>query len=340
MTIELVDLLLVAGGLVAGLMVGLTGMGGALLVTPLLVTFGVPASVAVSSDVVAGAVVKPVGSLVHARHGTVHWGLVLWLSVGSVPGVLVGTLLFARVMSGAGGQQMLKTLIGVVLVVALTATLLRGWIGKRVRAKADAATSAGVPADHGGPRAPVRRVATASIGLLVGLMVGMTSVGSGSLIVTSLLLLYPLLRPSVLVGTDLMQAVPMLAAGAIAHVGLGDVDWRLTIALLLGMLPGVWVGARLSSRYDGHQLRRLLLVVLAATSLRLLGAPSILAAAVAFIGLTILAVLFFRERRENADIRTRLAAEASDVVDSSEASEPIPAQAEGSDDATKPIQAG
>jgi len=291
--IEQLDVLLALGGLVAGLMVGLTGMGGAVLVTPLLVLgFGIPASTAVSSDVVAGAVVKPVGATVHGRRGTVHWGLVQWLSVGSIPGVLIGTLLFAKLVDAETGQSTIKTMLGVVLIVALVATLARGRLARRN------AAIQGTPDDDParGPHAPVKRVVTVIVGLVVGILVGTTSVGSGSLIVTSLLLLYPLLRPSVLVGTDLMQAVPMLVTGAIAHMGLGDVDWRLTAALLVGQIPGVWMGARLSSRYDGVLLRWLLMVVLAATSLRLLGVPIIVSAIVAVGGVLVVTVAILRER--------------------------------------------
>jgi uncharacterized membrane protein YfcA len=300
--IEQLDILLALGGLVAGLMVGLTGMGGAVLVTPLLVLgFGIPAATAVSSDVVAGAVVKPVGATVHGRRGTVHWGLVTWLSVGSIPGVLIGTLMFARLVDAETGQGTLKTLLGVVLLVALGATLARGYLARRNAAFAGLSDEL-----HAGPRAPVKRVATILIGFVVGMLVGTTSVGSGSLIVTSLLLLYPLLRPSVLVGTDLMQAVPMLVTGALAHMGLGDVDWRLTAALLVGQIPGVWMGARLSSRYDGVALRWLLMVVLAATSLRLLGVPIIVSAVVAVGGVLVVTALILRERAHARDAATAL----------------------------------
>jgi len=114
--------------------------------------------------------------------------------------------------------------------------------------------------------------------------------------VTSLLLLYPLLRPSVLVGTDLTQAVPMLIAGAIAHAGFGEISIAVVISLLIGQIPGVWIGARMSSRYDGHALRWLLMVVLAATAAKLLGAPSIIAGMIALVGMGVVGVLVVRDR--------------------------------------------
>jgi len=284
------DPALSGGGLLAGLMVGLTGMGGAALVTPMLVLmFNVPAAAAVSSDVVASAVMKPVGSLVHIRHRTVHWGLVLWLSVGSIPGVLVGTWIFSSVSAGPEVEATIRTWIGVVLIVALVAMVARTFVAARAARLAGGMTMVGL-------EAPVRIAPTVILGAVVGLVVGMTSVGSGSLVVTCLLLLYPLLRPSILVGTDLTQAVPMLVAGAIAHAGLGDVNWAVTASLLIGQIPGVWLGARLSSRYDGHALRWLLMVVLLATAMKLLGAPSMLAAGVAIGGVAVIAVIIVRER--------------------------------------------
>ena len=273
------------GGLVAGLMVGLTGMGGAALVTPMLVLlFGVSPTAAVSSDVVASAIMKPVGSIVHIRHRTVHWRLVMWLSIGSVPGVLAGTWLFAKYATGPGMDATIKTWIGIVLLVALVAMVARTFVGAR------ATRIAGVQ-ELLGPTSPVKIAPTVILGLVVGVVVGMTSVGSGSLVVTCLLLLYPLLRPSVLVGTDLTQAVPMLIAGAIAHAGLGTVDWIILASLLIGQIPGVWIGSRMSSRYDGHALKWLLMVLLLAISMRLLGAPSLLAGGVAIGGVTVVVVL-------------------------------------------------
>lgn len=284
------------GGLLAGLMVGLTGMGGAALVTPMLVLwFNIPAAAAVSSDVVASAVMKPVGALVHVRHQTVHWGIVTWLSIGSIPGVLIGTLIFAKVAAGPAMEETIRTWIGIVLLVALVAMLARSFVS----ARAERITG---PAFLVGTDAPVKRVPTLLLGLFVGLLVGTTSVGSGSLVVTVMLLLYPLLRPSVLVGTDLTQAVPMLLAGAIAHAGLGDVNWAVAASLLVGQIPGVWAGARMSSRYDGSALRWLLMVVLGATAMRLLGAPALLAGGVALGGVTVVLVHIVRQRLAKAEV--------------------------------------
>jgi uncharacterized membrane protein YfcA len=290
MSITDIDLALSLGGLIAGLMVGLTGMGGAALVTPMLVLiFGVSPAAAVSSDVVASAIMKPVGAFVHIREKTVHWGLVAWLSAGSIPGVLVGTVIFARVLGTDAAGDTIRAWIGWALLIAVGAMIAKTWISRR----------SGADQPLLGTDMPVRVLPTLITGAVVGVLVGMTSVGSGSLVVTTLLLLYPLLRPSVLVGTDLTQAVPMLVAGAIAHAGFGDISIAVVVSLLIGQIPGVWVGARLSSRYDGRALRYLLMVILAATAMKLLGASTLFAGMIALVGLAIVTVLIVRERRRS-----------------------------------------
>lgn len=286
-----IDVILALGGLFAGLLVGLTGMGGAVIVTPMLVLlFGVPPAAAISSDVVAAAVMKPVGSWVHIRAKTVHWKLVGWISVGSIPGVLIGTWLFSAVLATSDAEALLRTLIGVVLLIALAAMVAKRFVARR------AARTRTITHQMQGTDMPVKVVPTVIVGALVGLLVGLTSVGSGSLVVTALLLLYPLMRPSVLVGTDLTQAVPMLVAGAIAHAGFGEISIAVVVSLLIGQIPGVWIGARMSSRYDGSALRLLLMVVLAATAAKLLGASSLLAGMIGVVGIAIVGAVALTAR--------------------------------------------
>ena len=267
-------------------------MGGAVIVTPMLVLlFGVPPAAAISADLVAGAVVKPVGSWVHIRARTVHWRLVLWISVGSVPGVLLGTWLFTRVRATPNAEATLRTLIGVVVLIAIAAMLAKKWVERR------AARTRQVAHVQQGTDMPIRIPPAVLIGAVVGVVVGLTSVGSGSLVVTALLLAYPLLRPSVVVGTDLTQAVPMLVVGAIAHAGFGEILLPVVLSLLLGQIPGVWIGARMSARYDGSALRWLLMVILAATSAKLLGAPSWAAGVVGVVGAVVVGAVVVTDRR-------------------------------------------
>jgi len=300
-----IDFALALGGLIAGIMVGLTGMGGAALVTPMLVLiFGINPAAAVSSDVVASAIMKPVGAIVHIRAKTVHWGLVAWLSAGSIPGVLLGTLIFAKVLNTDEASETIRTWIGWVLVVALAAMIAKNFVSARAKRLRGEQPMTGT-------KTPVKILPTVILGFIVGAVVGMTSVGSGSLIVTTLLLLYPLIRPSVLVGTDLTQAVPMLIAGAIAHAGFGEISIAVVVSLLIGQIPGVFLGARLSSRYDGHRLRWLLMVVLAATALKLLGAPALLSGIIAITGAAVVIGLIIRERVKSKKHETVLETIAS-----------------------------
>jgi uncharacterized membrane protein YfcA len=263
-----IDPFLSLGGLFAGIVVGLTGLGGAAIVTPmLLLLFNIPAPVAVSTDVVSAAVMKPVGAGVHIKRRTPYYPVVLWLSLGSVPGVLLGTWLFSVLVGEEGGDTALRRLIGVVLLVAVVVTLLR----LRLRKYTDSHGDQALTFSRG-------KLALASaVGLLVGTLVGLTSVGSGTLIAASLMILFPAMLPSRLVGTDLVQAVPMLVVGAIAHAGLGEIDPTVLFSLLLGQIPGVFIGARISSRYNGQELRWLLLVLVGSAGLALLGAPTWLA---------------------------------------------------------------
>ncbi len=289
----MIDPFLTLGGLFAGTVVGLTGLGGAAIVTPmLLLLFNVPAPVAVSTDVVSAAVMKPVGAGVHIKRKTPYYPVVLWLTMGSVPGVLLGTWLFALLVADAEqGDEILKRLIGVVLLTAVAITVIR----MRLRKYAD------VHADRALEFSRGRLAIAASVGLVVGTLVGLTSVGSGTLIAASLLILFPAMLPSRLVGTDLVQAVPMLIVGALAHWGLGDVDLTVLLSLMLGQIPGVFIGARVSSRYNGQELRWLLLVLVGAGGLALLGAPTWVATTVTVVGVVGLGVPIlaraFRARR-------------------------------------------
>jgi uncharacterized membrane protein YfcA len=283
------SLTLVVAGLVIGVVVGMTGMGGGALMTPVLVLFfGIPPLAAVSSDLVVSAVMKPVGGFVHLRRGTVDLRLVGWLCVGSVPAAFCGVLVSRSLGSGAGVQEWTRIALGVALLLAATGLIVRSYqsLVARTRRAAQRAADAPAPAEEvpvTGVR--VRRTATVLVGALGGLVVGMTSVGSGSLIIIALLALYPRLSAAGLVGTDLVQAVPLVASAAIGHLLFGDFQLDLTASLLVGCLPGVYLGARLSSRAPGGVVRRALTLVLLASGLKLLGLPD--PAMVAVLGVVV-----------------------------------------------------
>jgi uncharacterized protein len=263
------DPALAAVGLVTGLVVGLTGMGGGALLTPVLVFFfGVSPLTAVSSDVVASLFMKPIGGLVHLRHGTVHVRIVGWLCLGSIPGGFSGVLLLRLIDDGAVLQEVLLLALGAVLVLASLAMVAKAYLKLRERDRRQALAERGLT----GVRA--RPLPTVLVGIGGGLVVGMTSVGAGSLMIVCLLLLYPAIRVRQLVGTDLVQAVPLVASASLGHLFFGDFSFGLTSSILIGAIPGVWLGARVSSRSAGGLVRRVLTVVLMASGAKLLGAPT------------------------------------------------------------------
>lgn len=265
----MLDLSVTIAGLLVGFVVGLTGMGGGALMTPVLVLlFGIDPLTAVSSDIVASMVMKPVGGAVHWKRGTVHRRLVLWLMLGSIPSAFVGVMLLRSFGNGAALQSLVKHALGTALLVVVAGLVLRPLL-QRNRVK------------DGGASLDVRPLPTLLIGILGGLVVGVTSVGSGSLMIIMLLLLYPRIRLSELVGTDLVQAIPLVASAALGHLLFGDFKLALTGSILLGSIPGVFIGALLSSRAPDYVIRPALVVVLLASGLKLLGVPTSLVSAIA-----------------------------------------------------------
>lgn len=258
-------LFLTLTGVGVGFMVGLTGIGGGALMTPILVlVFGVDPLTAVSSDLVASLVMKPVGSAVHLKRGAVHRRLVLWLSIGSVPAAFSGVLILRALGDGAEVQSTLKHVLGVALLLAVGGIALKARVSRR--------NAGGPPRLDAHP--PVRIAATLAVGVFGGLMVGLTSVGSGSLMIVALMLLYPSLETRALVGTDLVQAIPLVGSAAFGHLLFGDVEFGLAGALLLGALPGVYLGARISSRASSPLVRPALVVLLILSASKLLGADN------------------------------------------------------------------
>ena len=268
-----VDLGVALAGLIVGFTVGLTGMGGGALMTPILVLlFKIQPLAAVSSDLVAAVIMKPVGGGVHVRRGTVNWSLVRWLAVGSVPAAFLGVFVLKTLGNGDRVQSRLKVLLGAVLLMAAGSMVVKGVLQMRRERRHEAEVEAGRP---GGPGPfQLKPIPTLAIGMVGGLIVGMTSVGSGSLIIIALILLYPMLSMRQLVGTDLVQAIPLVASAALAHILFGDFQLSLTASVLLGSIPGVYLGARVSSRTRDSVIRPALVVVLVASALKLLSVPT------------------------------------------------------------------
>jgi uncharacterized membrane protein YfcA len=257
-----IDPYIVLGSAVVGLLVGMTGAGGGALMTPMLILlFGVSPSTAISSDLVAAVVMRPVGALVHVQKGTVNMRLVGWMVLGSVPAAFLGAYLLHLMGHAKSAQSQIEMALGAALLLGAAAMIVRyalDWRRGHVRQ--------GVV--HG---VTVRPVATAVIGAIGGLIVGITSVGSGSLMIVLLLFLYPAIGTSQLVGTDLTQAVPLTLAAALGALAFGHVELAVTASLILGSVPAVFVGSLLSSRAPDKYIRPVITFVIFASGLKYAG---------------------------------------------------------------------
>src|ERR1700722_17774372 len=255
----------VLGSAVVGLLVGLTGAGRGALMTPMLILlFNVKPAAAISSDLVAAVVMRPVGSLVHMRRGTVNYQLVGWMCAGSVPMAFLGSYLLRLLGGGSAQQQKVEYALGAALLAGTAAMGVRSWLDPRDGRSGQARTQA-IDAVR------VRPAATVAIGAAGGLVVGMTSVGSGSLMIVLLLFTYPALGAGRLVGTDLTQAVPLTAAAALGALLFGHVQFGLTTAVIIGSVPAVLVGSLLSSRAPDRYIRPVITFVIFASGLKYAG---------------------------------------------------------------------
>jgi len=252
----------VLGSAVVGLLVGLTGAGGGALMTPMLILlFNVKPSAAISSDLVAAVVMRPAGALVHLQKGTVNLRLVGWMCLGSVPMAFLGAYLLHVLGGGSAQQQNVETALGAALLAGTAAMVLRYVLDWRSGQQRTGSVA----------RVRTRPLPTILIGVAGGLIVGMTSVGSGSLMIVLLLFAYPALAASQLVGTDLAQAVPLTAAAALGALAFGHVQFGLTFAVVLGSVPAVLIGSLLSSRAPDRYIRPVITVVIFASGLKYAG---------------------------------------------------------------------
>lgn len=244
-----------------GIVVGMTGMGGGALMTPALIFLGIPPTTAVANDLVAAAVNKSTGAIVHWRAGSAHLKLTACLIVGSVPTAFAGAFIIEHVGSGPDQQKFVKTAIGITLIIAAAAYAFRALVRMR-------RSIAGheVESDH----VEIRVVPTVILGACGGLIVGVTSVGSGSIIMVLLMVMYPMLAPVKLVGTDLVQAVPLVASAALSHILVSGVDWNILLPLIAGGTPGTFLGARLAGVVSQSMVRRALVIVLMLTGTAML----------------------------------------------------------------------
>ena len=252
---------ILAAGFFVGVVVGLTGMGGGALMTPALIFLGVgDAATVVTADLTAAAVYKTGGAIVHKREGSPNMKLAGWLMIGSIPMALLGPHLVAWVVDPADIDTTLKLCIGFALLLAAATYALRLYLNLlRVRG-----------GHHPDENPRIRPVPTILVGALGGLLVGITSVGSGSVIMIALLMLYPGLSAVKLVGTDLVQAVPLVLAAAVSNIALHGLDWTILIPLVIGSVPGTLIGSAIAPRVPQSFIRRGIVVVLTMSGVALL----------------------------------------------------------------------
>jgi uncharacterized protein len=292
-----IDPYIVLGSAVVGFLVGLTGAGGGALMTPMLILlFGVTPSAAISSDLVAAVVMRPIGAGVHLRRRTVNRGLVGWMVLGSVPMAFVGAYLLHVIGHTKASQQKVEVILGAALLVGAAAMVLRYVLDKRSGSSRTALVNEVVP----------RPLPTVAIGMIGGLIVGLTSVGSGSLMIVMLLFLYPMIGASQLVGTDLTQAVPLTLAAALGALAFGHVEFGVTASLIIGSVPAVFVGSLVSSSAPDRYIRPAITFVIAASGLKYVGLGT------TALGWTLCGILFAAGAIWLAYIRPRSGAEALD----------------------------
>jgi uncharacterized membrane protein YfcA len=245
--------MIVAGGFGVGFLVGMTGVGAGSLMTPFLITHvGVQPALAVGTDLLFASITKASAAAPHHSFGHVNWRIVRWLAAGSVPGAIAMLALIEWLEPDlATMAHVIKTALMLALVLSALAIVFYPFI---VRAR--------TTEDSAGMHHPVRPVPTLLLGLVLGSIVTLTSVGAGAIGVVVLTLLYPALRPRHLIGTDIVHAVPLTLVSGLGHLGMGNTNFTLLGLLLVGSLPGIALGSRLTGRLPDWFLRTALAVIL------------------------------------------------------------------------------
>ncbi|HEX4011525.1 MAG TPA: sulfite exporter TauE/SafE family protein [Solirubrobacteraceae bacterium] len=257
-----IDPYIVLGSAIIGLLVGMTGAGGGALMTPMLILlFSVKPSTAISSDLVAAVVMRPFGAAVHARAGTVNYRLVGWMVLGSVPAAFLGAYLLHLLGNANSAETTIQELLGAALLIGAAAMALRFGLDRRAGQHRTAYVSQVTP----------RPLLTVAVGVVGGVIVGMTSVGSGSLMIVALLFIYPRLGANQLVGTDLVQAVPLTLAAALGALAFGHVELSVTGSLIIGSVPAVLIGSLLSSTVPDRYVRPAIAFAIFASGLKYVG---------------------------------------------------------------------
>jgi uncharacterized membrane protein YfcA len=253
---------IVLGSAVVGFLVGMTGAGGGALMTPMLILlFGIKPSTAISSDLVAAVVMRPVGAAVHIAQKTVNFRLVGFMVLGSVPAAFAGAYILHLMGSSSSAQKNVEIALGAALLLGAAAMVLRYLLDRRTGQRRQGMVHELV----------VHPLPTVAIGVVGGFVVGLTSVGSGSLMIVLLLFLYPMLGANQLVGTDLTQAVPLTLAAALGALAFGHVEFAVSASIIIGSVPAVLVGSFISSRAPDRYIRPVITFVIFASGLKYVG---------------------------------------------------------------------
>jgi uncharacterized membrane protein YfcA len=253
------DWLAVVSGFGVGAIVGMTGVGGGSLMTPLLISvFKLNPAVAIGTDLWFAAITKTSGSIAHHRHGQVDYRITGLLLLGSIPGAIATIALMHYTGVTKGWASALTFSLGIALLLtALTVAYKQAWHRVALRLQR------WLP-EHRKP------ALTVLAGLILGVLVSLSSIGAGAIGATLILFLYPQLETRRLVGTDIAHAVPLTLVAGIGHATLGHVDWGLLAALLLGSIPGIWIGAQLTRKMPDRLVRALLCVSLVTAGLKVI----------------------------------------------------------------------
>ncbi len=238
-------------GFVVGLLVGLTGVGGGSLMTPiLLIFFNVKAAVAVGTDLLYASITKSVGIFAHGKLGNIDWKIVRLLAYGSIPASII-TVLYLRELDIASDLAVssIKFWLGIALLLTSLSVLFRNQLAKLSK------TGHWINPQY-------TPYLTIILGLILGFLVTLTSVGAGALGVTALLILYPKIPITRIIGTDVAHAAPLTLVAGLGHASLGTVDYSLLGTLLIGSIPGIWIGSHLSAKVAEHWVRTLLALIL------------------------------------------------------------------------------
>ena len=266
-------------GLFIGFLVGLTGMGGGALLAPIMILFfRIPPVWAVGTDIAYSTVTKAVGSIVHIRQKNVNFKVALWLACGSVPATLVSVSLvqYLRKHYADFINNFILHTIGFTLLLVAVLLIVKPFIMRRIERKNLEAQKQAALRGETATTAPskweklYRPMLTISVGAFVGFLVGLTSVGSGTLIIVSMAFLFPRLTSKELVGTDVFQAFMLLASAVIGYLNAGTINWTLVMLLLIGSLPGVFLGSKLSKFIPERYMRPVLATVLVISGWKLI----------------------------------------------------------------------